>query len=93
MTNKYFIEFDNIEINMSTTIRISKEQFFDNLNFLHKQVEETTNEEYQLHYINTFFYDYDRFTQTNYVFGLGTATTRLIHQKCKKGYKFCRKGD
>lgn len=93
MRSHYYIEFDNLDIEMSKRIRISKEQFMENLKYLHEQAENTKDEEYQVQYINTYHYDYDRFEEFVYVFGLGTSTTRLTHSHCKNGYKFCKKGE
>lgn len=93
MKNKYFIEFDSLEQEMSTTIQISKEQFFNNLKFLHEQVKNTQDDEYSVNYLNTYFKENEQLTETRYVFSCGTADTRLIHQQCKNGFKFKKKGE
>ena len=93
MKNKYFIEFDSIENNMSTTIQISEQQFKENLKYLHEQAENTKDEDYSVTYLNTYFKDYEQLEETRIVFTCGTADTRLIHQKCKDGFRFKKKGE
>ena len=91
--NRYFIEFDNLETEMSTCIRISLDEFTTNLKFLHNKVKETQDAEYPLQHINTYYDDTEQCMRTRHVFGCGTATTRLIQITCKDGFRFKNKGE
>lgn len=89
-TRKYWIKFDNCEVNMSDPIQITAKEYYAQLRFFKQVVEETVDNENcgQASHItldpvkkehSTLYIDY---------LGFGTATTWLYCEVCDEGYNF-----
>lgn len=85
--NKYFIEFEGFECLMSNRIRISKNEFDDNLSNLIAQTVNNGEREYPIEN-NVKKYSHEHCDEIVYIFTCGTSTTYLTKLSCHDGYKF-----
>lgn len=90
-TTKYYIQFENIEVAMSTQIEISKAEYNRQLNHLREQVIATETNEYPLEEKATEVCDLETYTKTIISFNCGCAYTDLTKIECKPGYCFKNK--
>ena len=90
---RYYISFDNLEIDMSTAIEISKKEYDAQLNFLREQVRVTARNgsEVTLNELDPVSHDFGNCVQTLIWFTCGCAGTLLQKVECKKGYCFTPK--
>lgn len=90
-TTRYYIQFDNLEVAMSTQMEISKAQYNEQLKHLRQQVIDTENNEYPLQENDAIVYDLNTAVKTTISFNCGCAYTDLIKIECKDGYCFKNK--
>jgi hypothetical protein len=90
-TARYYIQFENIEIAMSTQMEISKTEYTRQLKHLREQVIATETNEYSLNENDPIVYDLGTATKTTISFNCGCAYTDLIKIECKDGYCFKNK--
>ena len=88
-TVKYYIEFSGLDVDMSTRIPISKAEFYHQLSFLKKQVEETQDKETPLEQ-RQIEDDSTMVIKTVYYFTCGTSEVCLTKFECKPGYCFTK---
>ena len=88
-TKKYFIAFENIEVNLSTMIEISKKEYKRQFNFLLNQQLMTEKEDYEYKITHRTYNDeFAGYVQQRDYFTVAYADTILYKQECKEGYHF-----
>lgn len=84
-TKKYVIEFECLEVPMSTPIEISAKKYREQLALLMEKVTETACDEFPMEY-REYTTEFTGCVQTRHYFTVGTADTILTATICKEGY-------
>ena len=87
-TARYYIEFDMLENEMSTSMEITKAAYTEQIHHLRKQATATAKLECPVEELCTRTIDRGNITVTIIRFICGCATTTLTKHECKPGYHF-----
>ena len=86
-TEKYAIQFVSIETPLSTEIIISKKEYLKQIDFLAKQTDKTTADEYPVEQHMTID-ENEKIKIIRRRFSVGTGDVYLTSYTCKPGYHF-----
>ena len=88
-TKKFFIQFENFEVELSTMIEISEKEYKKQFNFLLSQKLTAEKEDYDFKITHrTYNEEYAGYTQQRDYFTCACGDTILYKQICKEGYHF-----
>ncbi len=85
---RFSIQFENLETEMSTLMFISKTTYLEQLKFFKSQCEKTQHNEVPAEMFPEKIYKKQHHTETMSIFAVGTATVYLTKYSCNQGYEF-----
>lgn len=88
---RFSIQFDNLETEMSTLIFIPKTTYLEQLKFFKSQCEKTQQNEVPAEMFPEKIYKKQHHAETMSIFTIGTATVYLTKYSCLDGYQFTKK--